>query len=272
MSTQTTPGHAVDLYLERAGARLRWRLGGEGPAVALLHGWALDLTYWDPVAALLSTQFKVLRFDRCGFGLSQGQPDIHRNVADLAALLDAAAIERAVVVGMSQGARLAIHFALQLPARVRGLVLDGAPALEAESELPLAQYRRRLDAQGLAALQDDILQHPLMQLVTQDAASRSVLASSIARYRGLDLNQQLGRRRKPDLGAIAAPALVLNGSLDSPARRAAGRALQAAIHGAQQVELVGAGHLAALDDPAGYAATVAAFCHDLPHWIHPPVP
>src|SRR5690349_12354458 len=128
MSTQNTAGHNADQYLERAGARLRWRLCGKGPAVVLLHGWALDLECWDPVAALLSAQFAVLRFDRCGFGMSPGQPDIHRNVPDLTALLDAAAIERAVLVGMSQGARLAIHFALQLPARVRGMVLDGAPA------------------------------------------------------------------------------------------------------------------------------------------------
>lgn len=263
MSTQNTAGRNADQYLERAGARLRWRLCGKGPAVVLLHGWALDLTYWDPVAALLSEEFSVLRFDRCGFGLSQGQPDIHRNVPDLAALLDAAAIEHAVLVGMSQGARLAIHFALQLPARVRGIVLDGAPALEAESELPLVQYRRRLDAQGIPALQADILRHPLMQLVTDDAASRSLLANCVARYRALDLNQQVTRRRKPELGDIAAPTLILNGSLDSPARRAAGRALQAAIPDAQQIELAGAGHLAALDDPAAYAASVAAFVDDL---------
>jgi 3-oxoadipate enol-lactonase len=270
MSTQNTAGQETDEYLERAGARLRWRRCGKGPAVVLLHGWALDLEYWDPVAALLSEECSVLRFDRCGFGLSQGQPDIHRNVQDLAALLDVATIERAVLVGMSQGARLAIHFALQLPARVNGMVLDGAPALEAESELPLAQYRRRLDAQGAATLQADILQHPLMQLVTEDAESRSLLANCIARYRGLDLHQAVTRPRKPELAAIAVPTLVLNGSLDSPARRAAGRALRAAIPGAQQMALASAGHLAALDDPAEYAAIVAAFCHDLPHWRDQP--
>ncbi len=42
-------------------------------------------------------------------------------------------MDRPVLVGMSQGARLAIHFALEHPQRTRALVLDGAPALEAES-------------------------------------------------------------------------------------------------------------------------------------------
>src|SRR5262245_47786394 len=102
MSTQS----GVDRYLESNGARLRWRLQGSGPALALLHGWALDLDYWNPAVERLAAHFTVLRFDRRGFGLSGGQPDIHRNVADLAAVLDAAGVARAALLGMSQGARL----------------------------------------------------------------------------------------------------------------------------------------------------------------------
>jgi len=266
MSTQTTPDHpdSTDQFLQCAGARLRWRLAGTGPAIALLHGWALDLEYWNPLVALLAPRFTVLAFDRRGFGLSQGAPDIHRNVDDLRALLDAAAIERVVLLGMSQGARLALHFALRFPARTRALLLDGAPALEAESELPLDQYRRQLEEQGPAALQTEVLQHPLMSLTTGDDVARTQLAEIVARYQGLDLHQPVKRRGAPDLTAITAPTLLLNGSLDSPARHEAARELQAAISDAQRVELPGAGHLAALDDPPGYARIVTAFCRDLP--------
>src|SRR5262245_57088497 len=63
MSTQT----AQDRYLPVNGARLRWRLEGAGPALVLLHGWALDLAYWEPVIAPLARDFTVLRFDRRGF-------------------------------------------------------------------------------------------------------------------------------------------------------------------------------------------------------------
>jgi pimeloyl-ACP methyl ester carboxylesterase len=259
MSTQTVP----DRFLERAGARLHWRLAGQGPALVLLHGWALDLTYWDRVVEQLP-QFTVLRFDRAGFGASNGLPDIHRNVDDLHALLDAADIEQATLLGMSQGARLAIHFTLRYPARVRALLLDGAPALEAESELPLEQYRGRLTEQGPAALQADILRHPLMRLATTDMAAHDKLAGILMHYRGLDLLQAVKRPRTPDLGAITAPTLLLNGALDSAARREAGRALQAAIPGARHIELPGAGHLAALDDPSAYARAVGGFCAGLP--------
>jgi 3-oxoadipate enol-lactonase len=264
MSTQNTPAHTADRFLETTGARLRWRLHGSGPALVLLHGWALDLEYWSPLVALLLPRFTVLAFDRRGFGLSAGEPDIHRNVDDLRALLDAAAIERAVLIGMSQGARLAIHFALGLPARTRALVLDGAPALEAESELPLEHYRQRLEEQGPAALQAEVLRHPLMMPMTADAATRELLAGIVARYRGLDLHQPVSRRHAPQLAAIACPTLLLNGSLDSPARHQAALGLQAAIPGARRTVLPGAGHLAALDDPPGYAAIVNAFCQGLP--------
>jgi len=117
----------LDRHVDQERARLRWRLEGNGPALVLLHGWALDLQSWDAVVPHLVSGFTVLRFDRRGFGLSEGQPDIHRNVEDLRALLDAAGIASAAVLGMSQGARFAIHFALRCPGMTSALVLDGAP-------------------------------------------------------------------------------------------------------------------------------------------------
>ncbi len=229
----------------------------------LLHGWALDLGYWEPLAALLAPRFTLLRFDRRGFGLSTGLPDIHRNVDDLRTLLDAAQVERAVVIGMSQGARLALHFAANHPQRTRGLVLDGAPAFEAESELPLEQYRARLEARELAQLHADILRHPLMQLHTDDASTHRLLAGIVARYAGLDLLHPVAHARAPQLDDITAPVLVLNGSGDSTVRRFAGQALQLRLSNARRIELTGTGHLAALDDPQRYAAIVSAFCDEL---------
>jgi pimeloyl-ACP methyl ester carboxylesterase len=216
------------------------------------------------VVSLLAPHCTVLRFDRRGFGLSEGRPDIHRNAEDLRAVLDAAAVNRAVLVGMSQGARLALHFRQLHPLRTRALLLDGAPVFDAELELPLAEYRRMLDTGGPAALHAGILHHPLMRLRTTDAATRDLLAMMVMRYRATDLQQQVPRAAAPDLGAITVPTLIMNGSFDGPVRHEAARRLQAVIPGARRVELVGAGHLAALDEPAGYAREVLAFCGSLP--------
>ncbi len=260
MSTQT----GVDQYLQVNGARLRWRIAGSGPALVLLHGWPLDLEYWNPLCTLLTSQFTVLRFDRRGFGLSSGLPDIHRNVDDLLVLLDEASMARPVLIGMSQGARLALHFASRVPERTRALILEGAPAVEAESEVPMARYRALLAEQGPAALREAIVQHPLMQLRTPDPAMHALLAGVVGRYPALDLQHVVPRARAPDLGTITAPTLILNGTCDSQARLAAGRRLQASITDARRVELSGAGHLAALDDPPAYAAAIITFCRTLP--------
>jgi pimeloyl-ACP methyl ester carboxylesterase len=260
MSTQT----ARDRFLERDGARLRWRIDGAGPCLVLLHGWPLDLEYWDPAVALLAERFKLLRFDRCGFGRSSGQPDIHRNVADLAALMAAAGQQRAVLLGMSQGARLALHFVSRHPQAVRGLVLDGAPVIDAEPELPMARFRQLLASEGIDALRAEILRQPFMRIHRDDAASRDLLAGIVARYPALDLQRPAQRApAPPELAGTGVPTLILNGSLDSPARREAGRRLQATIADARRIELPGAGHLALLDDPAGYAAALTGFCATL---------
>jgi 3-oxoadipate enol-lactonase/4-carboxymuconolactone decarboxylase len=193
------------------------------------------------------------------FGLSEGVADIHRNVDDLRAVMDAAGVQSTALVGMSQGARLALHFTLAHPARTRALVLDGAPEIESESELPLGLYRQRLENAGVAALRAMILTHPLMQLHTQQSAARSTLLESLSHYRGLDLLHQVPRAVAPDLKQVSVPTLVINGALDSVERRDAGRRMAATIADAAHEELPAAGHLALLDDPVAYAAVVTGF-------------
>lgn len=247
----------------------------------LLHGWALDLDYWDDAVRRLAAQFTLLRFDRRGFGLSQGEPDAARDLTDLVALLDAAGLQRALVIGMSQGARLALHFAAARPARVQALVLDGAPLLDAEPELPLAQFRRTLEHDGLAALQAVIRRHPLMQLQREASGPRGLIDAMLARYRGLDLLPPRGDpQQRPataksavrlggaplPLHTITAPVLVLNGDADSAGRRLAAASLAAALPDARRVQLPNAGHLALLDTPEAYVQAVTAFAHSLPAW------
>jgi len=172
--------------------------------------------------------------------------------------------DRVALVGMSQGARLAIHFACRHPALVRGLVLDGAPAFDAEPELPLDRYRRILETIGVEAMRAEILAHPMMRLNGAGSEARRLLEQMLSRYRGLDLLHPVDHAHAPDTAALNLPTLILNGSHDSPARLEAGHSLQASISGARQVGLPGAGHLALLDDPAGYVAAVGAFCDALP--------
>src|SRR5471030_2146970 len=101
---------AIDRYFAADGARLRYRDEGSGPALLLVHGWTLDLEMWNALSAALRADFRVVRFDRRGFGLSSGEPGVELDIADLAALCRHLGLERVALVGMSQGARAVLGF------------------------------------------------------------------------------------------------------------------------------------------------------------------
>lgn len=273
-STADPPaGDPADRWFESRGARLRYRDEGQGPAVLLIHGWTLDLDQWEPQVAALRGRFRMVRFDRRGFGLSQALPSLQDDVTDALTLCDRLGLGRFAVAGMSQGARVAVMLAAAAPARVYALVLDGAPAsiapAPAEPDVPVGKYRELLRAQGIEAFRDAWRRNPMAQLRTADSQAHALLDRMLQRYRGLDLlspsapsgppGAAAGAPGGPALGAIRIPALVMAGALDVPSRRDAARAIRAALAGAQFVLVPDAGHLANLDNPAAYNASLAAF-------------
>lgn len=261
-----------DLWLERDAARLRCRVEGTGPAILLLHGWALDLRLWDLLIPVLAGRHTLLRFDRRGFGLSSGRPSLRDDAADALAVLDAAGIARCAVVGMSQGARVAAALARESPARITHLVLDGAPDLEhlldedLEEEVPLAEYQVLLAGKGIDALRAALARLPLLRLARAQAEPAALLAAMLRDYPATDLRLHAPaasasprkRRRRGDEVNFAQPTMVLNGAHDSALRRRIGAALAAHIPGACQSMLADAGHLAALDAPEDYGRAIGA--------------
>ena len=111
-----------DHYFRAGDAGLRFRDEGAGAAVVFIHGWTLDLDAWEPQAAALAASFRVIRYDRRGFGLSEGTPGRAADTEDLGRLLDHLRLDAATIVGLSQGARVALAFALRQPERVAALV------------------------------------------------------------------------------------------------------------------------------------------------------
>jgi 3-oxoadipate enol-lactonase len=258
-----------DRHFDSGGAQLRYRDEGSGPAVAFVHGWTLDLDAWDAQAAALAGSFRVVRHDRRGFGLSGGLPSLDADVEDLALLLDRLALGAAALVGLSQGARVALAFALRHPARVTALVLDGPPGETADSaaagdeEFSIAAYRTLVRERGVDAFRRAWGTHPLMRLHRDDAAARELLARMLARYPALDLTEPAAAPRPAaGAGALArmeVPVLVVNGELDTPGRLRAGESIARAIPRAERVVMAGAGHLPNLDAPRAYNDAIEAF-------------
>jgi pimeloyl-ACP methyl ester carboxylesterase len=111
-----------------AGTRIAGELSGEGIPVVLAHGLTATRRYVVMGStALQRSGHRVLAYDARGHGRSapaaDGDYGYPRLAADLAAVLDAAGIERAVLAGASMGAHTAVRLALREPRRVAGLVL-----------------------------------------------------------------------------------------------------------------------------------------------------
>jgi pimeloyl-ACP methyl ester carboxylesterase len=264
-----SPMQSSDQYLRVEGARLRYRDEGRGPAVLCIHGWTLDLDMWEPQVAALATAFRIVRLDRRGFGMSSGRPSLASDVADVQALLRQLGLQRAALVGMSQGARVALRLARVAPDCVSCLVLDGPPdedaasAASADDDVPLARYRALLRTRGVGAVRQEWARHPLMRLQTRDAAMRALLDRMIARYPGLDLREA---GMEPDGHAtgqasesIRMPALVLTGQLDLASRQLAADSLAYRLPAAERVVVGAAGHLPNLDNPQAYNSLLREF-------------
>ena len=102
---------------------------GGGEPLVLLHGNGEDGTYFTHQIAHFSQRFRVLALDTRGHGKSpRGEAPftIRQFARDLLAFLDARDIERAHLLGFSDGGNIALVFALAHPERVGKLVLNGA--------------------------------------------------------------------------------------------------------------------------------------------------
>jgi pimeloyl-ACP methyl ester carboxylesterase len=104
------------------GARLWYDEAGSGPAVVLVHGGLGDSGLWAPVVPLLAGQFRVIRSDLRFFGRSAGPAAPWSWSDDIVGVLDELGVERAALVGLSLGGRLALDVAVAHPERLWALV------------------------------------------------------------------------------------------------------------------------------------------------------
>ncbi len=192
------------------GIELFYRDEGEGPAVVLLHGLTADGEMnweWTGIAPALRTAgYRTVLLDQRGHGRSE-QPtdaaayDDERFAADVSSLLDAAGIDRCVLVGYSMGSLMTMRTVPREP-RVVAAVLGGIGSRD------LVSVDREAIAHGLEIDDPDEIDDPeareFRDYADATGANRVALAAL-----------QRGRRREPfDLDAISVPTLVIAGNDD----------------------------------------------------------
>lgn len=231
-------------------------LGGDGPAVVLVHPGIHDSTVWDPVLPLLDG-FRVVRFDFRDFGRSSRATEPFRQMDDLLAVLDHLDVGRTHLVGNSMGGEASLALALERPDRVASLTLlapgiggyefPDEPELEAEFEQLMAadDHAGLVDFAGrlwCAAGVDDALH---AQLVAADA---------------VEANQMQLRQPNPEqwsrADTVIQPVTVLVGGLDSASGTTAAVGLAERISDAELVRVAESDHLPSLRAPQRVAEAI----------------
>ena len=253
---------------------------GQGPALWLVHGWAMHGGVFAPLVRALEASFEVITVDLPGHGGSRDSalPLSLDDVADaLAALIDASAPARALVVGWSLGGLVATALAARHPDRVRGLaMLAASPRFVQAPDWPAGMdprvfelfgeelardYRGTLDrflmleAQGSAHLREELRYLRDAVFARGEPAPRA-------------LQEGLGLLHDSDLRAalpgLAMPSLWIAGRRD---RLVSPQAMQAAAASAPRShfqQFDHAGHAPFLTEPAAVAEALTAFASSCP--------
>ncbi len=124
--SQTTATPPASGVAEVNDTRLYYETAGQGHPLVFLHGGQLDGRMWDDQWETFAKHFRVIRYDVRGFGRSAVRTKLYSAVDDLCALLKFLKVEKAYLVGLSLGGRIAIDFTLVHPEMVDALVPVGA--------------------------------------------------------------------------------------------------------------------------------------------------
>jgi pimeloyl-ACP methyl ester carboxylesterase/DNA-binding winged helix-turn-helix (wHTH) protein/class 3 adenylate cyclase len=258
-------------YAEGDGASIAYQTYGEGPDLVLVSGFATNVeVQWEhPAIAAFLTRLggfaRVTVWDKRGVGLSDrvphdSVPSLETRADDLLAVLDAAGVRRASLLGSSEGGSLAAVFAATHPDRVDRLVLhdtwvtgpDFPRAGRSDLDLVLERWGTgriyRYLAPGLAAGPEGL--ERVARLERQSATPRTArhLLELIARVDIAGI-----------LAAVTVPTLVLHRAEDPVVPLTHAEALAAGIPGARLQVLEGRDHHLCSGDTGELLAAVEAF-------------
>jgi non-heme chloroperoxidase len=254
----------------RSGVHLPYAEYGdpEGVPVVLLHGITDSHPCWERILAHVPESVHAYAVTARGHGDASrpGSYTIADMVQDTVQFMDAVGLRSAILAGHSMGSIVATKLAIEHPDRVAGLVLMGAattfisPGLE-EMAAELDAMSDPVDRDYLRGFQESTLARPIPPGMLDEVVAESAKLS-IDTIR-LALRDVCLVDFSEELGAIAAPTLIVWGDQDTICPREEQDALLAAIPGARLSVHEGGGHAFHWEDPARFAAELTAFAEDV---------
>ena len=247
--------------------RLDVQIVGDGRNLVLLHSLLSDRTSYEPLAARIADQRRLILVNLPGFGRSPpAGPAVSDHADAVAAMFDDLELPPETdVLGNGLGGFVALALASRHGTRFRRVVLVGSAI--AFPEAGRATFRAltdKVEQDGMAAVAGAAMRRMFPEpfiaanpevIAGREAAFRQidpgVFAAACRALAALDLSDQLARIRNP--------TLIVVGAEDQATPPALGRALAARLLDARLIELPGLGHCPHIQDPDAFVAAVAPF-------------
>lgn len=242
---------------------------GTGTPVLFVHGFPHTRALWAPQVNALVDRARCIAPDLRGFGDSGAAPPwtMERFADDLARLLDAVRVDKAVLVGLSMGGYIAFAFWRQHRHRVRALVLaDTRPGPDsAEARAKREHLITLAREKGSWAVADAMI----TGMVGKSTRARNpdVVEQVYRMLRSAPVEGVVGAleamMERPDstptLATIDVPTLIVVGEEDVLTPVAEARAMHAAITGSRLEIIAGAGHVSNVERPATFNHVLSEF-------------
>jgi 3-oxoadipate enol-lactonase/4-carboxymuconolactone decarboxylase len=231
----------------------------------LLNSLGTDMGMWDPQLAPLGANFDILRMDTRGHGSSdvpEGDYSLEMLGLDALAVMDAAGVDKAIIIGLSLGGMTAMWLAANHPDRFTALVVCNSSAKVAPG--PWDARARLVRSDGMDAVVDAVIErfyspdyrtaNPAAVATAKDVLRRQDpvgYSGCCCAIRDMDIDGVIG--------GIILPTLVISGSKDTATPlQGHGDRIGAAIPGAQAVTL-DAGHISNQEQPDAFNKAMLEF-------------
>lgn len=256
-------------YIDIGKDKIFYEMAGKGPTLIFIHDGLVHRETWDYQFSFFSNEYRVIRYDRRGYGNSSAATEAYSVVEDLNRLFTHLEIEKACLIAMSSGGRLAIDFTLQYPDKVSALILVGAVV----GGFPYTQHfynrgghlpadLKTMEERRLYYACDD----PYEIFEENKAAKEKVerlIKSSPGKEHSFPSSVPPGEPAYLRLNEIKIPTLILVGEFDIPDVHAHAGAINAGVVNSKRDIIPKSGHLIPIEQPTLFNDAVEEFLNGL---------
>jgi len=264
------------------GVRLHYEEAGSGTQLVFVHEFAGDLRSWEPQMRHFSRVYRCIAYNARGYAPSEVPEDIERYSQerardDIRSVLDALAIDKAHVVGLSMGAFATLHFGMRYADRARSITIAGGgygahPAHYSQFQADAKANAKAIREKGMAHFASTYGHGPArVQLKNKDPRGFAEFVRVLSEHSALgSANTMLGYQgRRPSLYAlteemkkIRVPTLILAGDEEEPCLEAC-LLMKRCIPSAGLAILPRSGHAINLEEPALFNRLLEDFLHQV---------